>query len=62
MERGTYQIETYREGIPIGRPEPYTGFLLNAGRLALKKGRRSNADFVRVLEGRLELWSERLDS
>jgi hypothetical protein len=62
MERGTYQIEFYRDGIRIGHPEPFTGFRLNAEHHALRKGRRSNADFVRVLDDGLEFWSDRLDA
>jgi hypothetical protein len=61
VERGTYQIEFYREGIQIGHPEPFTGFRLNAEHYALRKGRRNHADFVRVLDDGLEFWSERLD-
>jgi hypothetical protein len=61
MESGTYQIKFSREGVQIGHPETFTGFRLNAQHYALRKGRRSNADFVRVLDDGLEFWSERLD-
>ena len=57
-----YEIEFYRQGVRIGRAEPYSGFWPNAEHLALRKGRSSGADFVRVLDDGIELWSERLDS
>jgi hypothetical protein len=60
MEHGTYYVEAYRRGIQIGRAEPFTGFRLVAERFALRKGQRSSADFVRVLNDGLEIWSQRL--
>jgi hypothetical protein len=62
MERGTYQIELYRSAIRIGRPQPYTGFRLNAEHFALRKGHSNNADFARVLDDGVEFWSKRLNS
>src|SRR4051812_18504220 len=55
MERGTYHIEFFSEGLPMGRPEPFTGFRLNAEHLASRKARRNGADFVRVLDDGMEI-------
>jgi hypothetical protein len=62
MEQSIYEIEFYREGVRIGHPEPFTGYRLNAEYHAARKGRRNNADFVRVLDEGVEVFSRRFDA
>ena len=57
-----YVIELFREGAVVGGRLPYGGHLENAKRLALRQARANDANFVRILDGELEIWSERLDT
>ncbi|VIO69283.1 hypothetical protein CI1B_25990 [Bradyrhizobium ivorense] len=59
-----YVIEVYREGALVARPAPYDVHIENAKHVANRLGVANRGNFVRVLDedGRLELWSERLDA
>ena len=53
MQRKTFQIEFFRDGIQIGHSEPFTGYKPNAEHFAKKRAHHSKVDFVRLLD---EAW------
>ncbi len=61
MEQKSFQLEFFREG-DLFATEPFHGFQSAAEHFAVRKGRHNGANFVRLVEDGLEVWSERLDA